>query len=97
MAIYVDNLEDWGWIIRGRRVKSCHMFTDELDLTNLHKMAEAIGMRREWFQDKLTAPHYDLVLTRRNAALLRGAIEVGRREAAGIWKARRELMAKEAA
>jgi hypothetical protein len=95
LAIYVDNLEEWGWLLRGRRVASCHMFTDELDLTNLHAMAGQIGMKRSWFQDKTTAPHYDLVKSRRDAAVALGAIPVGRHRAVAIWKARRELVAKE--
>lgn len=95
MAIYVDNLENWGWVLRGKRVASCHMFTDEIDLTALHKMAQDIGMKLSWFQDKQTAPHYDLVQSRRELAISLGAIEVGRREAATIWKARREQLAIE--
>lgn len=94
MAIYVDSLEDWGWVMRGHHVKSCHMFTDELDLTALHKMAEDIGMKLKWFQDKTrTAPHYDLVASRRELAISLGAIETNRRESSEIWKARRELVA----
>lgn len=94
MAIYVDSLESWGWVMRGHRVKSCHMFTDELDLTALHKMAADIGMKLDWFQDKpRTAPHYDLVESRRKLAISLGAIETDRRESSNIWKARRELVA----
>lgn len=70
------------------------MFTDELDLTALHKMAADIGMKLAWFQDKpRTAPHYDLVANRRELAISLGAIETNRRESSNIWKARRELVA----
>jgi hypothetical protein len=93
MAVYVDALEDWGWVMCGRRVLSCHMFTDTLDLAELHAMAAAIGMRRTWFQDKAAAPHYDLVASRRADAVARGAIQVDRRGSSEIWKARRALVA----
>jgi hypothetical protein len=50
-------------------------------------------MRREWFQQKRVAPHYDLTASRRAAAVKLGAIEVGRRESVAIWRARREAVA----
>ncbi|WP_321935482.1 DUF4031 domain-containing protein [Paraburkholderia sp. J8-2] len=93
MTIYVDRLEDWGFIIRGRRVRSCHLFTDGHDIEELHRFAERIGMRREWFQVARSAPHYDLTPSRRAEAVRLGAIEVGRREAVAIWRARREVVA----
>lgn len=94
MTVYVDALENWGWVMRGKKVASCHMFTDELDLTALHEMAADIGMRLAWFQDKpRTAPHYDLTASRRADAVRRGAVEVDRADAVAIWKARRELVA----
>lgn len=96
MTIYVDNLESWGWIMRGHKVRSCHMFTDTVDLTELHEMAEKIGMKKSWFQDKdRTAPHYDLVESRRIEAVKLGAIELDRRQSVEIWKLRRELLLKE--
>jgi hypothetical protein len=59
------------------RMKMCHMIADTLD--ELHAMAQAIGMRREWFQDT-SFPHYDVSLTRRSEAVRRGAVELERRE-----------------
>lgn len=94
MPIYVDALESWGWKMRGRPVQSCHMFTDAIDLEELHVFAERIGMRRSWFQPHRVAPHYDLTSSRRAAAVLLGAVEVGRREASEIWRARREAVLK---
>ena len=38
-------------------------------------MARKIGMKRAWFQAKPGFPHYDLVPTRRAAAIRAGAIE----------------------
>ena len=92
MTIYVDPLNAWGWKMRGREVRSCHMFTDAADLEQLHRVAEAIGMRREWFQNHRVAPHYDLTPGRRERAVALGAVEVNHRTASRIWKARRETV-----
>lgn len=92
MTVYVDSLHNYGWILQGEVTPSCHMFTDTLDLTELHAMALHIGMRLEWFQDKLAAPHYDLRSNLRDAAISAGAIPVDRRSAALIWRARRALV-----
>lgn len=96
MTVYVDPLEAWGWKLRGRDVKSCHMFTDTLELDELHRVALVIGMRLSWFQDKKTAPHYDLTPSRRAAAIAAGAVEVDRHAAVAIWRARRAFIAGQA-
>lgn len=88
MSVYVDPLMDHGWVLRGHPTLSCHMFTDEVCLATLHAIAKKIGMKRSWFQAEST-PHYDLTPARREAAVLAGAINVGRREAVAIWRARR--------
>lgn len=93
MAIYVDTLVDWGWRMRGRQVASCHMFTDNIDIEELHVFAVRIGMKREWFQVHAIASHYDLVKSRRDLAIELGATAVDRREASSIWRARRALLA----
>jgi hypothetical protein len=72
VAVYVDG-ERNGF---GRMVM-CHMFADTL--AELHAMADAIGMRRAWFQP-LSFPHYDVALGRRARAVALGAVEVFRRE-----------------
>lgn len=51
----------------------CHLWSEDLDA--LHSMAERLGMRREWFQDRPGFPHYDLPPFRREAALAHGAVE----------------------
>lgn len=54
---------------------SCHLATDGDDLEELHTFAERIGLRRAWFQPK-SSPHYDLVPSKRAAALAAGAVFV---------------------
>jgi hypothetical protein len=93
MPVYVDELMDFGWKLRGRPVQNCHLFTDELDLTALHAVAQAIGMKRSWFQDKPAAPHYDLTPSRRAAAIENGAIPLSRADSVAVWKARRAVVA----
>ncbi len=61
--------------IYGPRVR--HTGTVDID-----QMAEWIGLRRRWFQNGRT-PHYDLVASRRLAALPLGAIECDRRAFVG--------------
>ena len=92
MAVYVDPLRHRGWILRGHRVESCHMFTDTVDLADLHAIAFRIGMAGQWFQDATAAPHYDLTKWRRADASAAGAIEVDQRTAAQIWRRRRSLL-----
>lgn len=52
----------------------CHMFST--DVRALHRLAERIGMKPEWFQDRERLPHYDLTPARRNRAIGAGAIEL---------------------
>ena len=98
MSVYVDGLRDYGtaWLsARNRsnlqRSASCHMVADTLD--ELHAMAKAIGLRRDWFQNAASAPHYDLTPRRREAAVKAGAVEVDR---AGFVAVIRRLRAAKA-
>ena len=59
--------------------KWCHMWCDG-DVGELHAMADRIGLKRTWFQDKPGFAHYDLVPPRREAALERGAVEMDLRD-----------------
>jgi hypothetical protein len=93
MTVYVDPLMDHGWILRGESVRSCHMFTDALDLEELHAIARRIGCRRSWFQEGKRMPHYDLTMLRRQEAIGCGAVPVTRREAVEIWHARAARLA----
>lgn len=73
MTVYVDNAR-----IAFGRMRMSHMVADTLD--ELHAMAAAIGMRREWFQGSASTPHYDVSITRRARAIELGAVPVDRRE-----------------
>lgn len=72
MTVYVDQFPDnssWGkWAGGG------HLLTTDLD--ELHAMADAIGLKRSWFQNK-RIPHYDVQRGKRQMAIKFGAIEIG--------------------
>lgn len=92
MSVYVDPIFKHGGSAGFRWEESCHMYADTLD--ELHAMADAIGMRRAWFQPRGTLPHYDLVPARRRAALKLGAIEHTRRQLVEFmreWRLKRAL------
>lgn len=52
-----------------------HLWTDPGNEEELHRVARAAGMKRVWFQPKPGFPHYDLVPSRRAAAIEAGAVE----------------------
>lgn len=79
MPVYIDSAN-----MPYRNMVMCHMIADTLE--ELHDMADKIGMRREWFQDKASFPHYDVPLFRKKKALEFGAIEVDRREIVRIMR-----------
>lgn len=77
MAVYVDAMVDWGKRIGAAGPKWCHMIADSLE--ELHTMAQAIGMKRSWFQDKSSCPHYDIGSQRiRDLALSKGVVACDR-------------------
>jgi hypothetical protein len=77
MTIFIDDMR------RPARVNSIranwsHMLTDSTDQTALHEFAQAIGMKRRWFQESPRAPwrnHYDLTDAMRRKAIEAGATE----------------------
>ena len=82
MSVYIDQERN-----RFGRMIMCHMWADTL--SELHAMAESIGMDRAWFQP-LSFPHYDVSLSRRAKAVANGAIEMDRRAGVQSRKAIRE-------
>ena len=71
--VYVDQLRDWGWKLRGKSTQSCHMAADTLE--ELHALAERIGLKRSWFQ-RVPRPHYDLTPSKHALAVKAGAKEL---------------------
>jgi hypothetical protein len=72
MSVYVDQS-----IWQFKNMIMCHMIAD--DIKELHKMADLIGIKRKWFQNK-KIPHYDICKTKRKLAIENGAIEIDIRE-----------------
>ena len=72
MAVYVD---------KGKRpyrgMLMSHLMADTIE--ELHQIAAAIGLRREWYQPKST-PHYDVCQAKRALAIQQGAIEIDNRK-----------------
>ncbi len=66
MAVFVDD-ERIPW--RGRRW--CHLVADTL--AELHDFADRLGLRRDWFQERASYPHYDITLLLRDRAVQMGA------------------------
>lgn len=62
----------------GDHVKWSHLFADNIE--ELHEFASKLGLRREWFQDKESFPHYDIVGSKRRLAIELGAQEINLKE-----------------
>jgi hypothetical protein len=70
MTVFADQFPD-GW---GKWTGGGHLTATDLD--ELHAMAKKIGLRREWFQDNGTFPHYDCQKRKRALAIKAGAVPV---------------------
>lgn len=107
MTIYVDNAgipADVADTATGRSYKSrwCHLFSDNIDQTELHEFAARISLKRAWFQPgkALGRPgehdpagdHYDLTAGKRRQAVAAGAVDVDLHQAAAVWSAKRDLV-----
>lgn len=77
MTVYVDNLFTYPTTLRHKTW--CHMATDG-DLSELHELAQRIGLKRSWFQNHATHPHYDLTPNKRALAIRLGAVPVSSQE-----------------
>lgn len=73
MTVYVDDPKH-----RYGRMVMCHMLADTEE--ELHAMADAIGVRRKWFQ----GDHYDICMVMRRQAVQMGAKEVHARDLVAI-------------
>lgn len=71
--VYVGTME---FPFRGMLMS--HMCSPDIDA--LHRMADAIGIKREWFQDHEVHPHYDVSKAKKKLAIKLGAIEINDRE-----------------
>ncbi len=79
--IYVDDMVNNLWKIRGRIVKNCHMWSDK-NTEELLEIAEKIGLKKKWLQtSRRGLIHFDLVVSKREKAIKLGAVPLDRREA----------------
>jgi alkanesulfonate monooxygenase SsuD/methylene tetrahydromethanopterin reductase-like flavin-dependent oxidoreductase (luciferase family) len=75
--IYVDALFATKPTPKWPYLKACHLFGDNHE--ELHAFAHRLGLKREWFQDHHSNPrmhHYDLTISKRSLAVVRGAQEI---------------------
>jgi len=66
MPIYVDNARI-KWIGK----EWCHLVADTLD--ELHDFAKLLGLKRSWYQQSASYPHYDVTVSIRQKAIQLGA------------------------
>jgi FMN phosphatase YigB (HAD superfamily) len=66
------------------RMSMSHMVADSLE--ELHEMANAIGINKKWFQDKVNKPHYDVCKQKKLLAIKLGAKMVSEKEIIKILK-----------
>ena len=82
MTVYVDELRPYGRSATWKHDSSCHMFCDG-PFSELHEMAQAIGLKLAWFQCHAPRPdmwHYDLTASKRRLAVQHGAVEITSRQ-----------------
>lgn len=91
-TVMVDRLMRCPRNAKWQHDKACHMFAADPDLEKLHAFASRLGLKRSWFQDKSSMPHYDLTESKRRAAVAAGAVEVDRYVTVSVmdkWRERR--------
>ena len=72
MSVYVDSVR-----IKWKGKIWCHLVA--ASLSELHNFASMIGLKRSWFQNKRSCPHYDICLSKKHKAVELGAIEIDKR------------------
>lgn len=85
MSVYVDTLQTYNKNLVAKDAqkhgtKWCHLMTDSDDLEELHKFAKLIGLKKSWFQNHKTSPHYDLIPSKKELAISNGALPVSKLE-----------------
>lgn len=84
MSVYVDSAK-----IAYGRMKMCHMLADTSQ--ELAEMANKIGVKQKWIQYAGTPKeHFDICASKREKAVLLGAIEIDNKRLAELLKAKRE-------
>jgi len=73
MSVYVDS-----YFAPYGRMQMSHMIADTL--TELHAMADKIGIARRWFQEQSSFPHYDVCKAKRELAIRFGALPLEKRQ-----------------
>lgn len=79
MTIYVDFVTHYPNCRWSNKYWS-HIACDQDDLTELHDLIDRIGIKRIYFQEHRTLPHYDLYPSKRKLAIKCGAIPVTSQE-----------------
>lgn len=59
---------------------SCHLYSDDNNISELHDFADELGLKLSWFQNDRILPHYDLTAGMRKRAIAQGAKETTYRE-----------------
>lgn len=88
MTVYVDDLRILA-TVGPHTCRWSHLFTDSVDLTELHDFARSIGLHRSWFQDNHSGPHYDVTDRLRRRAITAGAQPISWRGLPTVWPSRR--------
>lgn len=90
MTVYVDDMR-----APYRGMLMSHMIADTVD--ELHQMADTVGLKRKWFQNHGSFPHYDLCQAKKKLAVQAGAVEVSQREIVRIGRRLKSGSSAEAA
>lgn len=88
MPTYVDNVR-----VKWRGKEWCHLVADTID--ELHDFAISLGLKRSWYQQSASYPHYDITIETRAKALQLGAQLANRKkiiECAKSLKAQQSLI-----
>ncbi len=84
--VYVDEMVNNLWKLRGKIVKNCHMWSDK-STAELVDFAERIGLKKNWIQrSRRGIVHFDLVERLRKKAVQSGATPLKNREAYEMWR-----------